>query len=151
MAECTRWAVPCPPAVRIKPSDPPGDTLDRNVIQNAFLHRHKEICVRFISVQCQYSQEQRGNTEVAVENFVILLIPAISFILFIRLLAVPMRLLFRFAVHAVFGFISLWILNSIGIFTGIRFPVNLITILIAGVLGAPGIEVLALFAVLNTV
>lgn len=82
-------------------------------------------------------------------NFVILLIPAIFVILFLRLLAVPMRFLFRLGIHAVFGFLTLWLLNSIAGFTGVLFPMNLVTVLIAGTLGAPGIGVLALLAIMG--
>ena len=84
-----------------------------------------------------------------MEKFVILLIPAILFVLFLRLLAVPMRFLFRLGIHAVFGFVCLWLLNTIAVFTGILFPINLITVLIAGTLGAPGIGVLAVLALMR--
>ncbi len=84
-----------------------------------------------------------------MEKIVILLIPAIFAVLFLRLLAVPMRFLFRLGIHAVLGFLCLWLLNAIAIFTGVLFPINLITVLVAGTLGAPGIGVLALLAIMG--
>lgn len=84
-----------------------------------------------------------------MEKFVILLIPAILAVLFLRLLAVPMRLLFRLGIHAFFGFVCLWLLNAIAGFTGILFPINLITVLVAGTLGAPGIGMLAVLAIMG--
>lgn len=82
-------------------------------------------------------------------NFVILLIPAIFAVLFLRLLAVPMRFLFRLGIHAIFGFVCLWLLNAIAVFTGVLFPINLITVLVAGTLGAPGIGMLAVLAIMG--
>ena len=82
-----------------------------------------------------------------MEKIVILFIPAVLVILFIRLLAVPMRLIIRLAIHGFFGFLSLWILCSISPYTGVRIPINLITVLIAGALGAPGIGILGFLAV----
>ena len=84
-----------------------------------------------------------------MEKFVILIIPAILVVLFLRLLAVPMRFLFRLGIHVFFGFVCLWLLNAIAGFTGVLFPINLITVLVAGTLGAPGIGVLALLAIMG--
>ena len=81
-----------------------------------------------------------------MEKFVILIIPAILAVLFLRLLAVPMRLLFRLGIHAFFGFVCLWLLNAIAGFTGILF---LITVLVAGTLGAPGIGMLAVLSIMG--
>lgn len=82
-----------------------------------------------------------------MEKIAVLFIPAVLMILFVRLLAVPMQLLFRLAIHGLFGFLCLWILNSIGPHTGILIPINLATVLIAGLLGAPGIGILGFLAI----
>lgn len=83
-----------------------------------------------------------------MEKYVILVVPAILAVLFFRLLAVPMGFLFRLGLHAFFGFVCLWLLNAVAGFTGVLFPVNLVTVLVAGTLGAPGLGVLALLAIL---
>ena len=82
-----------------------------------------------------------------MENIVTLLVPALLGILVLRLMILPMRWLARVAIHAGCGFTCLWILNTVSGFTGILFPINTITILIAGLLGVPGIGVLALLEV----
>lgn len=83
-----------------------------------------------------------------MENFVTLLIPALLAVLLVRLLLIPMKLLFKIGIHCGCGFLCLWILNAAGPYTGIFFPINAVTTLIAGTLGLPGIAILALLAVI---
>lgn len=83
-----------------------------------------------------------------METFVTLLIPAILAIVLIRLLLMPLKLGFKIAIHCACGFVCLWLLNSVSGFTGIFFPINAVTVLISGVLGLPGIAILAVLAVL---
>ncbi len=83
-----------------------------------------------------------------MEKFTALLIPALTAVLLIRLMLVPMKLGFRLAVHAGCGLLCLWLLNLVAPYTGIFFPINAITVLIAGFLGIPGMGVMALLAVM---
>ena len=83
-----------------------------------------------------------------MENFVILTIPALLGVLLFRLLLLPMKWGFRIAAHSAAGFTCLWLMNSIAAFTGILFPINLVTVLTAGCFGLPGMAVLALMAIL---
>lgn len=83
-----------------------------------------------------------------METFVTLLIPAILAIVLIRLLLMPLKLGFKIAIHCACGFVCLWLLNSVSGFTGIFFPINAVTVLMSGVLGLPGIAILAVLAVL---
>lgn len=83
-----------------------------------------------------------------MEKFVMLLIPALIACLLVRLLLMPIRLIFKVGIHSGCGFLCLWLLNSISAFTGILFPINAVTVLTAGFLGLPGIGVMALIAIL---
>lgn len=83
-----------------------------------------------------------------METFVTLLIPAILAIVLIRLLLMPLKLGLKIAIHCACGFVCLWLLNSVAGFTGIFFPINAVTVLVSGVLGLPGIAILAVLAVL---
>lgn len=83
-----------------------------------------------------------------METFVTLLIPAVLAIVLIRLLLMPLKLGFKIAIHCACGFVCLWLLNSVAGFTGIFFPINAVTVLVSGVLGLPGIAILAVLAVL---
>lgn len=79
-----------------------------------------------------------------MENFVTLLIPLLLSALLLRMLIMPMRLVFKLAIHAGCGFLCLWLLNCVSGYTGIALPVNAVTVLVAGFLGIPGISLIAL-------
>ena len=78
-----------------------------------------------------------------MENFVTLLIPALLAVVLIRMLMMPMKLIFKIAVHSGCGFLCLWMLNSVSGFTGIYLPINAVTVAVAGFLGIPGIGLIA--------
>ncbi len=79
-----------------------------------------------------------------MENILSLLIPILLVIALIRLIMAPIKLVWKIFINSGCGFLCLWLLNSVAGFTGIFFPVNLVTILITGFLGLPGIALLAL-------
>ena len=83
-----------------------------------------------------------------MEKIAVLVIPALLGILLIRILAAPVKCLVKLAANGACGFVCLWLLNTISGFTGILFPINAVTVLIAGVLGLPGMGLLAVLAVM---
>jgi inhibitor of the pro-sigma K processing machinery len=83
-----------------------------------------------------------------MEKIVTLLVPALLTILLVRVLLLPLKAICKIAIHSGCGFVCLWLLNTITPFTGIAFPMNAITVLIAGILGLPGIGLLAILAVM---
>lgn len=84
-----------------------------------------------------------------MEEIITLLIPAMLAVILVRLLLLPIKLIFKIGIHSACGFVCLWLLNAISLFTGIYFPINAVTVLVAGFLGLPGIGVMALLAVLG--
>ena len=78
-----------------------------------------------------------------MEKFTALLVPALLAVMFVRLMLIPMKWFYRVGIHSVCGFVCLWLLNSISTVTGIFFPINAVTAIIAGFLGLPGIGLLA--------
>ena len=70
-----------------------------------------------------------------MEKFVTLLIPALVALVLVRLLMMPMKLIFKVGIHSGCGFLCLWLLNSVAGFTGAYFPINAVTVLVAGFLG----------------
>ena len=84
-----------------------------------------------------------------MEKFVTLLIPVLMGILLVRMLLVPLKGVFKLGIHSGCGFLCLWLLDSISCFTGIGFPINAATVLLAGFGGLPGIGLMALLAVLG--
>lgn len=84
---------------------------------------------------------------IVMENAALLLIPALLAVVLIRLLMLPMKWIFKLALHSAAGFLCLWLLNTVAPFTGVTFPINGVTVLTAGFLGLPGIGILAVLAV----
>ena len=82
-----------------------------------------------------------------MEQVATLLIPALLAVLLIRLLVLPMKLIFKIGLHSAAGFVCLWLIDAAAPITGIFLPINAVTVLTAGFLGLPGIAVLALLAV----
>ena len=83
-----------------------------------------------------------------MEKIVVFIIPALLAVNLVRLLMLPMKLLTKLLLHSGCGFLCLWLLNIVAPFTGILFPINAVTVLTAGILGLPGIGLMALLAVL---
>ena len=66
----------------------------------------------------------------------------------IRILAAPIKKLLKFALNAVVGLVLLWLVNFFGDFVGIRIEFNWLTLLIAGLFGAPGIVLMVVYQIL---
>ena len=83
-----------------------------------------------------------------MENFAALLVPALMLCILLRLIALPIRWFWKLSINSACGFLCLWLLNSVATFTNLYFPVNAVTVVVAGFLGLPGIGVLALVQLL---
>lgn len=83
-----------------------------------------------------------------MENFLTILIPAALAFGFLRLCAAQIKWFWKIGINSLAGFLCLWLLNLISGFTGLFFPINFVTALIAGFLGIPGIILLAVVQVL---
>lgn len=79
-----------------------------------------------------------------MNSFSTLLVPALFIFLLLRVIALPIRWFWKLSINSACGFLCLWLLNSVTVFTGIYFPINWVTVIIAGFLGLPGIGALAL-------
>lgn len=78
-----------------------------------------------------------------MEKIAAFIVPAIIGAALFRLMLLPIRWVLRLLLHAGGGLICLWLLNSLSPFTGIVFPINTVTVLTSGILGIPGIFLLA--------
>ena len=83
-----------------------------------------------------------------MENILAIAIPVLLAVLVIKILFTPMKWIMKLAVHALCGFVCLWLLNSVSGFTGLELPINALTVLVSGTLGAPGIAIIALLEIL---
>ena len=84
-----------------------------------------------------------------MEDLILLLIPALLAVVLVRALLLPVRLVWKIGMHSACGFLCLWLLNTVFCFTGVSFPINAVTVLIAGLLGLPGIGGMAVLAVMG--
>jgi len=84
-----------------------------------------------------------------MEEIITLLIPALLAVALIRALLLPLQGILKLAIHSGCGFVCLWLLNTAAPFTGIAFPINAVTVLTAGILGLPGIGMMAILGVLQ--
>lgn len=101
-----------------------------------------------LAVQSYYNPATAGYTEVFMEKFAALLIPALMTLILFRLLWAPMRLFYKLAANSACGFLCLWLLNTVSGFTGVYLPINAVTVLTAGFTGLPGIGLIALLEIL---
>ena len=79
-----------------------------------------------------------------MEKFATLIVPALLVLVLLRIIAMPIRWFWKLSINSACGFLCLWLLNSISAFTNLYFPVNAVSVVIAGFLGLPGIGALAL-------
>lgn len=82
-----------------------------------------------------------------MENLLYCLPPALLGVIAAQTMLLPLRWFWKVTVHSGCGFLCLWMLNTLAPFTGMVFPMNALTVAIAGILGLPGIGLLALLAI----
>ena len=85
--------------------------------------------------------------DLGVEAGVFLIYAAAIIVLFLfgRILLLPMKLLLKLTVNSLVGGMFLVLINIAGTGAGIVMPVNVITAVIAGVLGLPGVAGLVIY------
>ena len=90
-----------------------------------------------------------------MENFLSIFAPALLLCLLLRLIVLPIKWFWKLLLNSLCGFLCLltdWLQTiqqcTFWDFTGLYFPVNAVTVIIAGFLGLPGIGILALAQVL---
>ncbi len=60
----------------------------------------------------------------------------------------PIKLLWKIILNSVIGLVLLMVVNYLGAYFAFNLPINIITVLIAGFLGIPGILLLVAFQLL---
>ena len=78
----------------------------------------------------------------------ILMIAAVVIVvvILIKVLSAPIRWIFKLLINAALGFVILFVLNFFGGFIGLTLTINLISALLVGILGIPGVILLILYA-----
>lgn len=78
------------------------------------------------------------------KNIISFIIVLIGIIIFYKLIKVSYKLIFKIIINSVIGIILLFLTNLLGQYFNIVIGINLITILISGFCGIPGIIFLVL-------
>ncbi len=65
-----------------------------------------------------------------------------------KLMLSPAKIVFRLGYSLVFGLILIWAFNYLGGIVGLHIPANIVTILLAGILGIPGIGLMLVLQLL---
>ena len=68
---------------------------------------------------------------------------AVLFIV-LKILSLPMKLIIKLVVNGLIGGVVIWVINLIGASFGFTIALNWITALVVGILGIPGVIILAI-------
>ena len=74
-----------------------------------------------------------------MESLTSVIIPVVIGLIVLKFLLSQLGCAVKLVIHAASGFACLWLVNLAAVYTGITIEINLITVLIAGILGIPGI------------
>ena len=66
-------------------------------------------------------------------------------ILFVKIIRLPLQLLFKLILHAAVGFVALFLFNYLGSYIGVTLEITVFRAVVTGVLGVPGVILLLLF------
>ena len=73
---------------------------------------------------------------------ILLIIGGGLFGLLLKLLKKPMKWAFKLLLHALFGYITLFLFNFIGAFFGVSLEITWLSAIVSGLLGIPGVVIL---------
>lgn len=65
-----------------------------------------------------------------------------------KIFLLPIRILWKFVYNGIIGGLLLWVVNFIGAYAGFHIGINIITALVAGFLGIPGVILLIVLKIL---
>ena len=77
-------------------------------------------------------------------GFLMLAATAVFVFLLIKLLLKPIKAIFKFVLHALFGCALLYLVSFLGDYIGLNIELNALNLLIAAVCGVPGVLLLVL-------
>lgn len=73
-----------------------------------------------------------------------IILPLVLLPVLLRLMLLPLKWAWKLFLNTLCGFLCLWLVNTLSPITGLTLPINLVTVTVTGVLGLPGMIVLAL-------
>ena len=83
-------------------------------------------------------------------NFITIIITAVVVILLAKLVFhASVKTLIKLVINTLLGALILWLINKFGASIGLNVPLNLITALVVGIFGVPGVILLVLLSLLG--
>ena len=83
----------------------------------------------------------------SLSDVLFLVLSVIGIYLLIKILAAPIRWIFKLLLHAALGYLTLLVFNLVGGFFNFALPMTFLNSVIAGVFGAPGVIVLTVIRI----
>ena len=85
-------------------------------------------------------------------NYLTMILVAVIVLLVAKfILNLNLRRIIELAINIVLGILVLWLLNKFGGSLGISIPINVITALVVGILGIPGVIILVLLNLIGII
>ena len=101
---------------------------------------------------CSSSAMQRsvntGSRNIMLETLIMFGIGILMVWVICKIFAWPLKILFKLVINAVMGAIVLLVINIIGSAVGFTLPITALTALLVGLLGVPGVVLIALWVLL---
>lgn len=72
-------------------------------------------------------------------QYLVFFLTIVAVLIIVKVLAWPLKKILKLLLNIVLGLVMIWIVNSFGSNIGIYIPFNVITALISGLFGFPGI------------
>ena len=78
-------------------------------------------------------------------TIVVIIVAAVFLGFFIKLIKLPLKWAFKLLLHALAGFVMLFLVNFFGSYLGIELEMSWLNAILSGVLGVPGVVILLIF------
>lgn len=72
-------------------------------------------------------------------QYLVFAFTVIAVLVIVKLLSWPFRKMIKLVINIALGLVMIWIVNAFGGTLGIYIPFNMITALVSGILGVPGV------------
>lgn len=72
-------------------------------------------------------------------QYLVFILTVIAVLVIVKLLSWPFRKIIKLCINIALGLVMIWLVNAFGAGIGIAIPFNVITALVSGLLGVPGV------------
>ena len=120
------------------------DLVDYAVFEMEAARRKYMLLLKRYAEERKYGEKK----EIMPETLIMFGIGILMVWVICKIFAWPLKILFKLVINAVMGAIVLLVINIIGSAVGFTLPITALTALLVGLLGVPGVVLIALWAFL---